>query len=154
MIPKGVDVVMFRRSNGKIGVCANATMGGSVYWRKLDWKMIKVMAEFRCPGFTRINFNLKRKRYYQLLRQHAYLQEKASSVPYREAFYLPHFVDDDGLYYEARGSNFSLAGSFPDYQLDDDLPPPEEVTNLDDVSSGRCASLKKWFARIRDRMRR
>ena len=151
LIPEGVDAVLFRRANGKIGVCANATMTGGVWCRKVDWKAIKVMAELKFPGFTKLNFRLKKHRYFQLMRQAAYLVEKTGLPPYSEKFYLPHFVDDDGLLvYEARGSNFSLAGSFPDYQLDDDGPYGVDGV----VVVGRWQGVRRWFARLRDRMRR
>ena len=153
MIPEGVDAVLFRRVNGKIGVCANATMGG-VYWRKLDWKAIKVMAEFKRPGFTKMHFRLKKRRYFQFVRQNAYLSEKAGLPGYRDEFYLPHFVDDAGLWYEDKVSNFSLGGSFSFFQLDDD-DEPDEVTDLDDgVVVGRWQAVRRWFARIRDMLRR
>ena len=77
------------------------------------------------------------------MRQAAYLNDKAGLESYREEFYLPHFVDDDGLrVYEARGDNYSLAGSFSAYQVDGDSV------------VGRWDGVRRWFARIRDRLRR
>src|SRR3977135_1617492 len=132
------------------GVCQCYNACG-VWCRKVDWKAIKVMAELKFPGFTKLNFRLKKHRYFQLMRQAAYLTEKTGLPPYSERFYLPHFVDDDGLLvYEARGSNFSLAGSFPDYQLDDDGPYGVDGV----VVVGRWQVVRRWFARLRDRMRR
>ena len=148
------ESVMFRRTNGKIGVCAKLYMGGNVYCKQLDWKAIKAMANYKVPNFSKVAFCLNRKRYFMLLRQNAFLREQAKLPPYREEYYLPNDEEnEDAVWYETRASNFSLAGS-----LYDPVPPIEEVTNLDDdddsVVGGRWLSFRKWFARIRDRMRR
>src|SRR5271156_2864869 len=168
IIPDGSDAVIFRRQNGRIGVVTNNQMAeNGIYTTKLDWKAIKKIAYLKNPALPKIDFVFRLDNYFQMVRQAAFLNERANLPTYDDKFYFPDDgIDEDeyGLFHKADASNWSLDGSNEYFSS---LKPPiqglsqEELDHLCDGSlqsssttTGRFASFRKWFGRIRDRMRR
>jgi len=131
---------------------------------KLDWKAIKKIVCFKDSVSPTIAFKFQLDSYFQMVRQAAFLNENINLPSYPDQFYFPDIIDEDeyGLFHKAEASNWSLDGSNKFFSS---LKPPiqglslEDLTHLanDDTSlqvTGRFVSFRKWFARIRDRMRR
>src|SRR5271156_7191293 len=166
IIPDGNDAILFKRRNGKIGVVSNANMEENyIDTTKLDWKAIKKIVYLKNPASPTIAFKFELGKYFQMVRQAAFLNENINLPPYPDQFYFPDIIDEDeyGLFHKAEASNWSLDGS---NEFFSSLKPPiqglspEDLTHLCDDSlqssttTGRFASFRKWFGRIRDRMRR
>ena len=108
VIAEGMDAVLFRRVNNKIGVCCHAEMGG-VPTRKLDWKAIKSMAEFLFPKFKKLYYCLFRKQYFAMLRQNGFIREQNGLVGYDDIFYFPDYEAEE-FDYQIGSSVCSLIG--------------------------------------------
>ena len=166
IIPEGKDAVLFRRRRkDKIGVVSNLHMNeNGIQTTNLDWKAIKKVEDYKSPGFVKIDYDFKLGSYFQVVRQAAFLNENGNLPPYREDFYFPDHLDEDefGLFHKADASNWSLAGSNEFFST---LKPPmqglspEDLTHLCDenvsqaTTTGRFRSFRRWFLRIRNRMR-